>query len=105
VRTAANFGLTVLLTVAILWGGCLSCSQLLPPAKCCHTSSHCGKMSAQKPPVAIADPTSTAEVALPVADIVAALAVPPTDTTRGALPREPKHSPPDLCLLLSVFRT
>jgi hypothetical protein len=62
-------------------------------------------MSAQKPPVALANPTSTADVALPVMDIAAALAVPPMDTMSGTLPPGPEHTPPDLCLLLSVFRT
>src|SRR5438067_10242355 len=49
-RTISNFGMSFLLAVTLLWGGCLSCSQyfMFPNAKagCCKPASGCGKVPA-----------------------------------------------------------
>jgi hypothetical protein len=117
-RTLANIGLSLLLVVTLLWGGCLSCSQYFMFANsrtgCCNPT-HCGKtpttpaskdchiqpLALTKTYAASGQPSlrAVAAPALPVeADLASAFSTQPL----AFVPLQ--ASPPNLCLLHSVFR-
>ena len=118
-KTVANIGLALLLVVTLLWGGCVSCSQYFmfanSRAGCCHPTGHCGKapttpaskdchiqpLALTKIDGAVGQPSLPA-VAAPVVPLAADLAS--VFTTRPFAFVSPQASPPDLCLLHSVFR-
>jgi hypothetical protein len=118
-RTLANLGLSLVLVVTLLWGGCLSCSQyfMFPSshAGCCNPTGHCGK-TPQTPakdchiqPFALTKTFSgtTAQSALPVVALPVTIAAANQASafgTRLLAFFSPQPSPPDLCLLHSVFR-
>ena len=118
-RTLANIGLALLLVVTLVWGGCVSCSQYFmfanSRAGCCNPTGHCGKtpttpaskdchiqaLALTKTDGASSQPSLPA-VAVPVMTVAA--------IQSSAFPTRPleffpiQASPPDLCLLHSVFR-
>jgi hypothetical protein len=117
--------MTLLLAATLLWGGCLSCAQyfMFPSASaktCCMPSGECrNKQSSQAP-----SPKECSIQALARTDarvdlehasiVVSSLAVLPHQIlpaasrfsfqARGNAGFNPEASPPDLCLLNSVFR-
>lgn len=113
-RTVATLAIVLLLAVALVWGGCVSCSQYFVFASshgCCNPTGHCGKVPtpnakecrilpvAPAKAVAVAPPVVTA-VILPVAAPAPAL---PVRMEREAfVPTD--ALPPDLYLHYSVFR-
>ena len=119
-RTLANVGLCLVLLATLLWGGCLSCSQyfMFPGSGggCCDPSGHCGHVP--KPPAPndchiqplTVTKTFTATVdlaSLPVSAVPVTIAVIVDADTTGARALGsvlPQASPPDLCLIHSVFR-
>ena len=118
-RTLANLGLSLVLVVTLLWGGCLSCSQyfMFPSshAGCCDPAGHCGK-TPQAPakdchiqPLALTKTfsTTTAQSTLPAVVLPVTMAAanqPSVFGTRLLAFFSPQPSPPDLGLLHSVFR-
>ena len=118
-RTLANITLSLLLVVTLLWGGCLSCSQYFMFANsstgCCNPTGHCGKtpttpaskdchiqaLALTKTYAASGQPSLPA-VTVPVVPVVADQ--PSVFTTRPLALVPLQASPPDLCLLHSVFR-
>jgi hypothetical protein len=119
-RTLANIGLSLLMVVTLLWGGCLSCPQFFMFANshdgCCNPAGHCKQVPARSPaskdcniqPIALATgaPDMAAPSSLPIA-IVPAILMTADASVHGAAMLEflPSHaSPPDLSLLHSVFR-
>jgi hypothetical protein len=119
-RTLANTGLSVLLLITLLWGGCVSCSTyfMFPgsPAGCCNPSGHC-KKTPQAPlaknctiqPMALAkvsgNPSERPE--LPMVGVTPLMpAVMPQAKALIARTESfflPQTSPPDLNLLHSVL--
>ena len=119
-RKIASSGLALILTVTLLWGGCLSCAQYfmfpsISAKTCCMPSGHC-----KGTPVAV--PSSQGECRIQALALTKAPAVPSNPVPSLAvspLRIDPliasaqvnfqirslnQASPPDLCLLLSVFR-
>jgi hypothetical protein len=118
-RTLANLGLSLVLVVTLLWGGCLSCSQyfMFPSshAGCCNPTGHCGK-TPQTPakdchiqPFALTKTFSgtTAQLTLPTVALPVPIAAANQASVFGTRLQpylSPQSLPPDLCLLHSVFR-
>jgi hypothetical protein len=103
--------MAALMVVALFWGNCLSCPQMLlavathqPAHSCCHrtksTGTRCQSQGLQHFLKAGPDVQTPAAV---VAAVVAPIAV---SLSQGALvaPVEVEHAPPDLLALHSVFR-
>jgi hypothetical protein len=104
--------MAALIVVALFWGNCLSCPQMLltaaahqPAHNCCHrtksTGTRCQSQGLQHFLKAGLE-TQTPAVAV-VAAVAPAIAV---SLPQGALvtPVEVEHAPPDLLSLHSVFR-
>jgi hypothetical protein len=119
-KTLANIGLSLLLVMTLLWGGCLSCPQyfMFPNSHdgCCNPAGHCKQDPAHRPaskdcniqPIALETGAidMAAHPALPIAIIPVALLTADA-SVHGAPLLEflPSHeSPPDFSLLHSVFR-
>ena len=105
--------MAALIVVALFWGNCLSCPQMLltasmhqPAHSCCHktksTGTNCQSQGLQHF-LNAAPELRTAAVAVAVAAVEPAIAVP---VPQGALvaPVEVEHAPPDLLALHSSFR-
>src|SRR5271165_1428700 len=119
-RTLANIGLTLLMGVTLLWGGCLSCPQYVmfpsSPGGCCNPDGHCKQVPAHSPasrdcniqPIALATATSdiAAHPVLPIAIVPATLRTADASVHGASLLefRPSPASPLDLSLLHSVFR-
>lgn len=119
-RTLANIGLSLLLVVTLLWGGCLSCPQyfMFPNSHngCCNPAGHCKPVPTHPPaskdcniqPIALATATSdmAAHPVLPIAIVPATLMTADASVHGVSLLefRPSQASPPDLSLLHSVFR-
>lgn len=116
-RTLVNIAFSLLLVATLVWGGCLSCSQYFMFANsssgCCHPSGHCSKTPqvpaskechiqpfAATKSFAAPDPQSLPAVAAPVV-LMADQASVFNTRPLAFVPRQ--ASPPDLCLLHSVF--
>lgn len=120
VRTLANIGLSLLLVVTLLWGGCLSCPQyfMFPNSHggCCHPDGHCKQVPSQQPastecniqPIAPTSGVSDTAIqpvllsAIIPADRVSIHAIAPG--TPRLEPGTLDPSPPDLYLLQSILR-
>jgi hypothetical protein len=118
VKVAANLGLSLVLAVTLVFGGCLSCSQyfMFPSSHgCCDPVGHC-KRTTPAPlakdctiqPMALAKATADASAppALSVAPVQVTIAATlPADALAGAFGFSLDHaSPPNLWLLHSVLR-
>ena len=107
-RTIANFGLSLLLVVVLLWGGCVSCSQYFQFSAshgCCDPAGHCRKAPVSKScSIQPMDVPALAHAAAP-AIASAMVVVPPVPVVAHFLEaRVVETFPPDLCKLHSVFR-
>jgi hypothetical protein len=100
--------MAALIVVALFWGNCLSCPQMLLNAashNCCHRTktagTNCQSQGLQHFLKAAPDVQTPAAPA--VAPVAPAIAV---SLPQGALvaPVEVEHAPPDLLSLHSVFR-
>jgi hypothetical protein len=104
--------MAALVTVALFWGNCLSCPQMLiavaahqPAHSCCHrtksTGTSCQSQGLQH--FLKAGPEVQTPAVAVVAALTPAIAV---SLPQGALaaPVEVQHAPPDLLALHSVFR-
>jgi hypothetical protein len=104
--------MAALIVVALFWGNCLSCPQMLlaiaahqPAHNCCHrsksTGTSCQSQGLQH--FLKAAPEMRAPAVAVVAAVAPAIAV---SLPQGALvaPVEVVHAPPDLLALHSVFR-
>jgi hypothetical protein len=104
--------MAALIVVALFWGNCLSCPQMLlavaahqPAHSCCHRTKTAGT-SCQSQGLQHFLKTGP-EVRTPAVAVVAAVAPASAVTLpQGALvaPVEVVHAPPDLLALHSVFR-
>ena len=104
--------MAALIVVALLWGNCLSCPQMLlaaatnqPAHSCCHKTKSAGttcQSQGLQHFLKASPETQTLAVAV-VAPVAPAIAVP---LALGALvsPVEVVHAPPDLLALHSAFR-
>jgi hypothetical protein len=119
-RTLANLGLSLVLGVTLLWGGCLSCSQyfMFPSSRagCCNPAGHCGT-TPQSPdskdchiqPIALTK-TFAGVSGQPEFHAVTYSLVHAADGPANIINAQslsfvvPEASPPDLCLLHSVIR-
>jgi hypothetical protein len=111
-RRVSSSLMAALIVVALFWGNCLSCPQMLlsvaahqPAHSCCHRSksagTSCQSQGLQHFLKAGPEPqTPTVAVVMAVAPAIA-VALP-----QGAMvtPVEVEHAPPDLLALHSVFR-
>jgi hypothetical protein len=110
-RTFLTSAMAVLVIVALFWGNCLSCPQVLSAAAH-HRSSHgcCPKSQQSKDDCQTqvlrhfvkADPGVTAPALATVG--VAQQGVPPAPELVALVPATPLHFPPDLVSLNSSFR-
>jgi len=106
-RAIGNIGLSLILAVTLLFGGCLTS---FAKSACCHPSSHCRKApvrqdcKVQPSGAASAVTVTTPDIWVPAADVTIAFAVPAPEDKDGVRPPAPRQSPPDLCLLHSVIR-
>jgi hypothetical protein len=118
-RTLANITLSIVLVATLLWGGCLSCSQyfMVPSSRagCCNPAGHCGKIPQPQSKDCHIQPfaptKNSPDVTAPLTLMPLALSTDPTtsDQLHLSSTRSPaffvaESSPPDLCLLYSVFR-
>ena len=100
--------MAALIVVALFWGNCLSCPQMLLAAtshSCCHRTKSAGtscQSQGLQHFLKAAPETQTPAIAV-VAAVAPAIAV---SLPQGALvaPVEVEHAPPDLLSLHSVFR-
>ena len=109
-RNIANIGLSMLMVVVLVWGGCISCSQYFrfaAPHGCCDPVGHCHQKTPTSKTCSI-QPVDVPAVAHFIApEISAASIVPPKLVAEAAFAPAVvsiEHSPPDLCKLHSVFR-
>jgi hypothetical protein len=104
--------MAALIVVALFWGNCLSCPQMLLTVaahqsahNCCHRTKSAGTSCPSQglQLFLIAGPELRTPVVAVVAAVAPAIAV---SLPQGALvaPVEVEHAPPDLLALHSVFR-
>lgn len=122
-RKIASFGMAIVLTATLLWGGCISCAQYfmfpsISAKTCCMPSGHCkdkpSKPSSQEEcriqSLAFAKaPVVPEQAAIPVSSFAVLPAQTPTSRValrldaRGDTYPANQASPPGLYLLHSVF--
>lgn len=101
--------MTALMVVALFWGNCLSCPQLLTEASahnCCHHKNHqpAAKVDCQSQSLQHFVQTDKSEAPAPalLATVVTIPAVPLQSSTER--PAAPTPTPPDLISLNSTLR-
>jgi hypothetical protein len=127
-RRIASFGLAVVLTATLLWGGCLSCAHYfmfpsIGEKSCCRPSGECRKTTPNPNNDAPSSPQgchiqpvsfSASPAELPQPEILVnsfdfppvqppGLTVAPRPNPQSAACLANQASPPDLCLYHSVF--
>src|SRR5579862_3357729 len=110
-RTLANIGLSLLMVVTLLWGGCLSCPQYFmfrdSPNGCCNPAGHCKQIPTHSPgsrdcniqPIALATGNYdvAAHAALPIAIVPSTMSADASVHDASLLEfRSSQASPPDL---------
>src|ERR1019366_2098261 len=110
-RRVSSSLMAALIVVALLWGNCLSCPQMLltaahqPAHSCCHRTKSAGTscQSQGLQHFLKAGPELQTPAVAVVAAVAPAIAVSlPQDAL--VAPVEVEHAPPDLLALHSVFR-
>lgn len=100
-RATANFGLVLLLVTALV-SGLMACAPV-KSGSCCDPSGHCKRISRSCGKVTVAVLTSEPPAMDTPAAAVESVASHPADPPPPLVPLA-QISPPDLCLLHSIFR-